>query len=225
MAVNSFLRCNFFNFYTMNTITINGQLRSEIGKKATRRLRSEGQTPGVIYGGPKEVNFSAPELAFKDLIYTPKFQLAEVKLGDKTYKCVLKDLQFHPVTDQLLHVDFVELVEDKKIIITLPLKFEGQAAGVKAGGRLMTKLKTLKVKTFPKDLKEEIVVNVEKLELGQNIRVEDVKEDAFEILNSPRIPIASVVTTRELRQTGTSETEEGEAAEAATTEPAAETKE
>ncbi len=207
----------------MNTITIDGQLRSEIGKKATRRLRSEGQTPGVIYGGPKEVNFSAPELAFKDLVYTPKFQLAEVKLGDKSYKCVLKDLQFHPVTDNLLHVDFMELIEDKKIIVTLPLKFEGQAAGVKAGGRLMTKLKSLKVKTYPKDLKEEIVVNVEKLELGQNIRVEDVKEDALEILNSPRIPIASVVTTRELRQTGPAATEEGEEA-TATAEPAAETK-
>ena len=202
----------------MKTITIEGQLRSEIGKKATRQLRSEGQTPGVIYGGPKEINFSAPEQAFKDLLYTPEFQQAELKIGDQTYKCVLKDVQFHPVTDQLLHVDFMELVENKKVVVTLPLKFVGQAVGVKAGGRLMTKLKSLKVKTYPKDLKEHIVVNVEQLELGKNIRVQDVKEEAFEILNSPRIPIASVVTTRELRQVGTT-------AAAETTEEAAATEE
>ncbi len=196
----------------MKTITIEGQLRSEIGKKATRQLRSEEKTPGVIYGGPKEITFSAPELAFRDLIYTSEFQLAEVKLGDKTYTCVLKDLQFHPVTDRLLHIDLMELVEDKQIVVSLPLKFEGQPVGVKAGGRLMTKLKSLKVKSYPKDLKENIVVNIESLELGKNIRVQDVKEDAFEILNSPRIPIASVVTTRELRQVGTTPAEEAEAA-------------
>ncbi len=209
----------------MKTITIEGQLRSEIGKKATRQLRSEEKTPGVIYGGPKEINFSAPELAFRDLIYTSEFQLAEVKLGDDTYRCVLKDLQFHPVTDRLLHVDLMELVEDKKIVVSLPLKFEGQPVGVKAGGRLMTKLKSLKVKSYPKDLKENIVVNVENLELGNNIRVQDVKEEAVEILNSPRIPIASVVTTRELRQVGTAAAQEEEApAEEAAQEAPAETK-
>lgn len=208
----------------MKTITIEGQLRSGIGKKATRQLRSEGKTPGVIYGGPKEISFSAPEQAFKDLLYTPEFQQAEVKLGDQTYTCVLKDLQFHPVTDQLLHVDFMELVEDKKVVVTLPLKFVGQAVGVKAGGRLMTKLKSLKVKAYPKDLKEYIEVNVEKLELGKNIRVLDVKEDAFEILNSPRIPIASVVTTRELRQVGTTAATETTEEAATEEQPAAEEK-
>src|SRR5699024_2113723 len=164
----------------MNTITIEGQLRSETGKKATRRLRSEEKTPGVIYGGPKEISFSAPELAFKDLVYTPKFQLAEIKIEGKSYKCVLKDLQFHPVTDQLLHLDFLELIEDKKVIVTLPIKFVGQAPGVKAGGQLMTKLKSLKVKAYPRDLKEFIEVDIGKLKLGDNIRVADVKEDAFE---------------------------------------------
>lgn len=184
----------------MKTITIEGQLRSELGKKATRILRSEGNVPGVIYGGPEGVNFSAPEAAFQNLVYTPEFQLAEVKVGDKSYRCVLKDLQFDPVTDQLIHVDLLELVENKKVTVTLPIKFEGQAQGVKDGGRLVIKMKALKVKALPKDLTEQIEVNVESLELGKNIRVEDVQAGNLEILNSPRIPIASVVTTRALRQ-------------------------
>lgn len=182
----------------MKTITIEGQLRSETGKKATRQLRSEGNVPGVIYGGPQNVNFYAPEAAFQSLVYTPEFQLAEIKAGGKTYRCVLKDLQFDPVTDNLAHVDLLELSQDKKVTVTLPVDYVGQPAGVKEGGRLVIKMKSLKIKTLPKFLKEKIEVNIENLELNKNIRVEDVKADNFEIMNSPRIPIASVVTTRVL---------------------------
>jgi large subunit ribosomal protein L25 len=184
----------------MKTITIEGQLRTEHGKSATRQLRSQEMVPGVIYGGAQEINFSAPEKAFKGLVYTPNFQIAEVSVDGKTYRCILKDLQFDKVSDQLIHIDLLELVEDKKIVATIPIKYTGAAAGVKAGGRLITKMKALKVKTYPRFLKEQIEVNVDNLELGENIRVEDVKEENYEILNSPRIPIASVVTTRALRQ-------------------------
>jgi len=184
----------------MKTITIEGQLRTEHGKLATRQLRSQELVPGVIYGGAQEVNFSAPAKAFKPLVYTPNFQLAEVNVDGKSYRCILKDLQFDKVSDELIHVDLLELVEDKKIIATIPLKYVGTAAGVKAGGRLVTKMKALKVKTYPRFLKEQIEVNVDNLELNGNIRVEDVKEENYEIINSPRIPIASVVTTRALRQ-------------------------
>ena len=184
----------------MKSITIEGQLRTDSGKKATRQLRSQKQVPGVIYGGSQEVNFSAPATAFKDIVYTPDFMLAEVKIDGKSYRCILKDIQFHKVTDTLLHVDFLELVEDKKVIATLPLKFVGTPAGVKAGGKLVTKMKSLKVKVLPKYLKENIEVNIEKLELNENIRVEEVIMDNMEVLNSPRIPIASVTLTRELKQ-------------------------
>src|SRR5262245_61253146 len=102
----------------MKTITIEGQLRTEIGKQAARQLRSEGKVPGVIYGGAQEVNFSAPISSFKALVYTPNFQFAEIKLSGKSYKCILKDLQFDKVNDQLNHVDLMELVEDKKVIAT-----------------------------------------------------------------------------------------------------------
>ena len=184
----------------MKTITIEGQLRTEHGKSATRQLRSQELVPGVIYGGAQEVNFAAPAKAFKPLVYTPSFQLAEVTVDGTTYRCILKDLQFGKVSDELIHVDLLELVEDKKIIATIPLKYVGTAAGVKAGGRLVAKMKALKVKTYPRHLKEFIEVNIDNLEIGENLRVEDVKDENYEVLNSPRIPIVSVVTTRALRQ-------------------------
>ncbi len=184
----------------MNTITIEGQLRTEFGKKATRQYRSEGLVPAVIYGGAEEVSLVAPTPAFKKLVYTPDFQIAEIKAGGKTYRCIMKDLQFDKITDELIHVDFLELVDDKKVIATLPLKYTGSSVGVKAGGRLVTKMKSLKVKALPKDLVESIEVDVTDLDLNGNIRVEDVKAPGMEILNSPRIPIASVVMTRQLKQ-------------------------
>ena len=184
----------------MKTITIEGQLRTEHGKKAARQIRSQENVPGVIYGGAQEINFFAPAKAFKPLVYTSEFQLAEVKVDGKTYKCILKDLQFDKVEDSLIHVDLLELVDDKKVVATLPLKFTGTSVGVKECGKLVTKMKALKVKAFPKDLKENISVDITNLELNGNVRVEDVKADNMEILNSPRIPIASVVMTRQLKQ-------------------------
>ncbi len=184
----------------MKTITIEGQLRTEIGKKATRQLRSQELVPGVIYGGAAEVNFYASAKDFKALVYTPEFQLAEVSIDGKTYQCILKDLQFDKVSDDLIHVDLLELVDSKKVVATLPIKFTGAALGVKNGGKLITKIKSLKIKTYPKFLKEFIEVDISNLDLNGNIRVEDVKEANMEVMNSPRIPIASVVLTRQLKQ-------------------------
>ena len=193
----------------MKSVKIEGQVRSEHGKTATRRLRSEGSVPCVIYGGEKEIHFSAPLLAFRPLVYTPDFQLAEITVEGATYRCILKDKQFDVVTDQLSHVDFLELVEDKRITANLPLKYVGQPAGVKAGGRLETKMKTLKVRTLPKFLKEAIEVDITNLELNGNMRVQDVVAENMEVMNSPRIPIASIVMTRALRQEATEEAKGG----------------
>ena len=184
----------------MKTITIEGQLRTGFGKTATRQLRSQELVPGVIYGGAQEVNFSAPAAAFKTLVYTPSFQVAEVNVDGKTYRTILKDLQFDKVNDKLIHVDLLELVEDKPVIANVPVKFTGVSKGVKDGGKLVTKINSLKVKTLPKYLKESIEVSIDSLELNGNIRVEDVVIEHYEILNSPRIPIASVVLTRQLKQ-------------------------
>ncbi|MCU0386120.1 MAG: 50S ribosomal protein L25 [Flavihumibacter sp.] len=184
----------------MKTITIEGQLRTETGKKATRQLRSEGQVPGVIYGGEQEINFVAPAKAFKPLVYTAEFNLAEVTIDGKSYKCILKDMQFDKVSDALTHVDLQELTENKPVIAQLPLHLTGSPAGVKAGGRLVVKVKALKVKTLPKYLKESIELDITNLELNENVRIQDVKTENMEILMSPRIPVASIVMTRQLKQ-------------------------
>ena len=192
----------------MKTVTIEGHLRTEAGKKVARQLRSQENVLGVIYGGATEVNFYASAKAFKPLVYTSEFQIAEVTVEGKTYKCILKDLQFDKVSDALIHVDLLELVDNKKVIATLPLKLVGAAAGVKAGGKLVVKLKSLKVKAFPKDLREFIELDITKLELNENIRVQDVQVPNIELMNPPRIPVASIVMTRLLKQ------EETEAAKA-----------
>ncbi len=184
----------------MKAITIEGHIRTEFGKSATRQLRSEEKVPAVIYGGAKEINFAAPAAAFKHIVYTPEFIVVEAKVEGASYRCVLKDLQFDKVSDQLIHVDLLELVADKKVTVTLPIKFTGTPAGVKAGGKLVTKIKSLKVKTLPKDLREFIELDLTNLELNGNIRVQDVKAENMEIMNSPRIPIASVTMTRQLKQ-------------------------
>ncbi len=184
----------------MKTITIEGQIRTDFGKTATRQLRSEEKVPGVIYGGAKEINFSAPATAFKSIVYTPDFMLAEVKVDGASYKCVLKDMQFDKVSDKLIHVDFLELVGDKKVTVSIPIKFTGVPEGVKEGGKLAVKMKALKVKTIPEHLLEHIDVDLTNLKLNENIRVQDVIAKNMEILNSPRIPIASVAMTRQLKQ-------------------------
>jgi large subunit ribosomal protein L25 len=190
----------------MKSVKIEGKSRSEHGKKATRKVRSEGDVPAVIYGGKETIHFSAPNISFRPLVYTPDFQLAEVSVDGKIYNCILKDLQFDVLTDELSHVDLLELVEDKKVVANLPLKFVGQPEGVKAGGRLEVKVKSLKVRTYPKFLSENIEVNIESLQLNGNVRVEDVKAENMEIMNSPRIPVASVVMTRALKQAENTET-------------------
>jgi large subunit ribosomal protein L25 len=199
----------------MKTITIEGHLRTENGKKAARQLRSQENVLGVIYGGAEEVNFYAPAKAFKSLVYTSEFQIAQVSVAGKTYKCILKDLQFDKVSDALLHVDLLELVDNKKVVATLPLKMIGTSVGVKAGGKLIVKMKSLKVKALPKDLREFIECDITNLDLNGNIRVQDVNAPNMEIMNPPRIPVASVVLTRQLKQEESAATTPGAAAPAA----------
>ena len=187
----------------MKSVKIQGTRRSEIGKKATRHLRSENLVPGVIYGGNETIHFSALSTDFRPLVYTPDFQLAEITIDGKMYRSIMKDLQFDVITDELNHIDFLELVEDRQVVAELPIKFVGAPQGVKDGGKLMIKVKSLKVRTLPKHLTEHIDVNIDNLQLHGNVRVEDIKVENMEILNSPRVPVASVVTTRALRQEAT----------------------
>ncbi|MFT4060832.1 MAG: 50S ribosomal protein L25 [Edaphocola sp.] len=187
----------------MKTVVIEGQPRADRGKKAARDLRSQGQVLGVIYGGKEEVHFYAPTLAFRSLVYTPEFQIAEIKVDGKSYRTIMKDKQFDVVTDQLNHIDFLELQEGKKLIANLPINFHGQSEGVKAGGRLVLKMKSVKVRTTPENLVAALDVDISKLQLNGNIRVEDIKTENMELMSPARQPIASVVMTRALRQAET----------------------
>ena len=187
----------------MKIIPIEGQLRSEFGKKASRQIRSEGKVPGVIYGGKENIHFTATPKELKPIIYTPEFNEAQIKIGGKTYTCILKDLQYDKLTDEVSHVDFLELVPGKPVNANVPLKFVGQSKGVKAGGRFEVKVSAVNIRTNPENLRAQIEVDITDLEIGKNLRMEDIKYDGAEILHNKRIPVAAVVITRALKQEAT----------------------
>lgn len=183
----------------MKNVVIAGTSRPKLGKRGTKDDRNAGLVPCVLYGGTENIHFSVSQVNLRPIVYTPDFHTIELQVEGKSYTSILKDLQFHPVTDSLLHIDFLQLVDDKPVILELPVRLVGTAKGVKAGGRLLIKVRKLKVKAFPKDLVSEIVVNVENLEVGKSLRVSEIQLENIQILNSPSIPIASVEITRALK--------------------------
>lgn len=183
----------------MNTVTIKGELRQPDGKKGTKILRKKNLVPCVIYGGPSNVHLAIDGRTLDKVLANKSFQKIELQVEGRSYSTFLKATQFHPVTDNVLHADFQELVPGQKVTTELPVKLQGLAKGVRIGGKLMTKVRKLRVKAYPENLVPEIVVNVEELELGKSVRVQDVKIDGVEFMNSPAIPIASVEITRALR--------------------------
>ena len=202
----------------MESITIEGQKRSDLGQKAAKTLRKEGRVPCVLYGGGDNVHFSAPELAFRSLIYTPDFFTATLNIDGQTHTAVLKDMQMHPVTDRLVHLDFLRLIPGKKVIVDLPLRFDGLADGVRAGGKLLAQIRKIRVKGMPENLIPEVVVDVTELELGKTIKVGEISIPNLEILNNPGIPMVGIEIPRALKS---AQAEEEEAAPAAEGEAAA----
>jgi large subunit ribosomal protein L25 len=184
----------------MKSFAIAGTPRTDLGTKFAKNVRREGLVPCVIYGGDEVKHFTAPTSAFKDLVYTPDFHVVEIDIDGKVTRCILKDIQFHPVTDEIQHVDFLQLVEGKTLKANIPIRFKGIAPGTKAGGKLIQKLRVVKVKTTPEKLVDQVFVDVSGVELGQSVKVKDIKlgED-MELLTSPGIPIASVEIPRALR--------------------------
>ena len=192
----------------MKTIAIEGTLRTEIGKKSTKALRNNGLVPCVVYGGAQNVHFSATTQAFRDLIYTNEFRIASVNVDGKSVNAIIKDDQFHPITDKIMHIDFLELVENKKLITQIPITLVGAPEGVKVGGVLMQKIRKVKVKTTPSNLSSSINVDVAHLDLGKSIRIRDIKvSEEIEIMNAGGIPIASVEVPRALRSSTSKEAE------------------
>lgn len=187
----------------MNAITIEGQLRSDIGKKASRQLRAEGKVPCVIYGGTQNIHFTTTQKDLKPIVYTADFNKVCIKVDGKEYTCILKDLQFDKITDELIHLDFLELVAGKKVNANVPLKFVGQSIGVKGGGKFVVKMSTVKVRCTPENLSAFLEVDITNLEIGKNLRIEDIKAENIEIMHNKRIPVAAVLITRALKQEAT----------------------
>lgn len=183
----------------MKAKAIEGTIRNTSGKKSAKNIRREGMVPCVIYGGEETIHFSTPIAALRPLINTPDFNTVSITVEGKTYDTVIKTYQEHPVTDNLIHVDFQELVADRPIYTEVPIRLKGLAIGVKNGGKLMLKMRSLKVKALPKDLISEIPVDVSKLEVGKSVRVQSVNIEGVQIMNAPASPIASVDITRALK--------------------------
>ena len=198
----------------MKTLEISGKLRTETGKAGSKQLRKEENVPCIIYGGESNINFYAHKNSFRHLIYTPDAHIVNLDLEGKKMQVVLKDIQFHPVSDEILHIDFMEVSLSKPVVINIPIKVIGDSPGVKAGGKLRIKTRKLKVKGIVKDIPEVLVVDISKLQIGETIKVGDVSYDKVELLDSKKVLILSVATSRGV-QKGDLTPEEEEAAEAA----------
>ncbi|MBX2872081.1 MAG: 50S ribosomal protein L25 [Saprospiraceae bacterium] len=198
----------------MEIVAIKGQVRTDVGKKASKAVRNEGRVPCVIYGSQDTLHFTIDPKQVKPLVYTPDFKLAEVELDGASHKCIIKDIQFHPVSDAIVHIDFLSLTEGHKLKVEIPVGFEGVSPGMKLGGKLQQNLRRVKIKTTPEHLVDKLILDVSHLELGQAVRVRDLKvSDDIEIISPLGTPIASVEIPRALRSaTSAEEAEEGEEA-------------
>ncbi|MGK7394860.1 MAG: 50S ribosomal protein L25/general stress protein Ctc [Candidatus Cyclobacteriaceae bacterium M3_2C_046] len=186
----------------MKTIEIIGYKRANLGKQHSKQLRSEGNVPCVVYGDNDQIHFYSPMILFKDLVYTQDLHFVDLNIEGDHYKCILQEVQFHPVSEVILHADFLVLKDDKPVKAEVPVKFEGTAPGVVKGGKLVSKLRTIRVKALPNDIPEFITIDISKLDLGKSVKVREVKKENFEILNSPQVSIATIETPRTLRGGG-----------------------
>jgi large subunit ribosomal protein L25 len=183
----------------MQTIEIIGYQRASLGKKEAKRLRREANAPCVLYGGQEQVHFYTPMALLKDLVYTPDARFVDLTIEGTAYQCILQDIQFHPVSEMILHVDFLQIFANKKVKMQIPTVLTGKAPGVIQGGSLSKKLRRLPVLAYPKDMPAHIQVDVASLELGHMVRVRDIKTAHYTILAGASIPVASVEIPRALR--------------------------
>lgn len=181
----------------MKSITIKGSKRESVGKKATKALRNAGQVPCVLYGGDQTVHFAAEEIAFKNLVYTSDVHTVVLELGNgEKYDAVLQDIQFHPVTDAILHIDFYRIYEDKEIIMEIPVQTTGVAPGVKNGGVLRFNLRRLRVKGLPQNLPDVITANISKLKIGNKLYVTELASDHYTVMHPDNTVVCQVRTSR-----------------------------
>ena len=204
----------------MKSITINGSQRESVGKRSTKALRNAGRIPCVLYGGEEPVHFSAEELAFSKLVYTPNAHTVVIALENgESYNAVMQDIQFHPVSDQILHIDFYRLYEDKEIAMDIPVVLNGNSIGVRNGGVLRRNNRKLRVKALPANLPDTIEVDITKLKIGGKVYVTELESEDFRFLHPDNTVVCQVKTARtailDAIDEDELEGEEGEAAEGA----------
>lgn len=183
----------------MKTVEIKGSAREAVGKKETKALRAAGKVPCVLYGGEEPIPFWVAASELRQIIMTPKVFLIDLNLDGKIYNAIMQDSQFHPVSDDVLHVDFLQISDDKPVKIDVPVTLTGFAKGIQQGGRLKQNLRTLRVKALATALPDEITLDVTALELGQSYRVGEVEVEGLEVLNTKSVPVATIVITRAAR--------------------------
>ncbi len=196
----------------MQVVDIKVQKRENSGKKAAKAVRREGLIPGVIYAGGESKSFAVHPNAVKSLIYTPDFKIANIDLDGQQMKCILKDLQLHPVTDEVIHIDLQHMADDRKIKIEIPVRFDGTSVGQRAGGSLVQQLRKVRVKTLPDNVVDELRADISNLDLGQSVRVRDLNvPEGIEVMNPGATPLAIVEVPRALRSAKDAAAKEGDA--------------
>lgn len=180
----------------MKTVSMSGSLRESVGKKDAKAQRKAAKVPCVIYGGKEQIHFSADETAFKPILYTPASNLIKIDIDGKEYLTVIQDVQSHPVSDSILHADFLEISAEKPVIIPVPIRITGTSPGVLLGGKLVKKLRKLKIKALIQHLPDEIEISISKLDINQSVKVSDLKMENIEFLDIPSAVIVTVISTR-----------------------------
>ncbi len=180
----------------MKSINLSGSARAAIGKKDAGLLRKDANVPCVLYGGETEHHFYLHKLSFRDLVYTPDVYEVNLELGGQKFTSILKDVQFHPITDQILHADFLQLFPDKPVNISIPVRLTGNSVGVRAGGKLVQKLRKVKIKALPKHIPEAVEVDISDLDINQAIKIQSVINDDVQFLDAKNVVIVTVQMTR-----------------------------
>ncbi|HOZ31082.1 MAG TPA: 50S ribosomal protein L25/general stress protein Ctc [Bacteroidales bacterium] len=180
----------------MKHFEINASLRNDVGKKASKKIRREDNIPCVIYGGGKTLHFFTSQSDIRKFVYTPEVMFADIKLDGKSYSAIVKDIQFHPVTDKIIHIDFYELNEAKKVKIKIPVHIIGSSVGVKAGGKLKQNMRKITVKAMMNDIPDKIEVDITELNIGDSIRIRDLKSDKLEFVDTKTNIVVTIISMR-----------------------------
>lgn len=184
----------------MKSIAISGSLRENVGKRDAKELRYEGKVPAVLYGGKKQYHFAVSAADLKSLVYTPDIHFVDLDLDGQKFKAIIQEMQFHPLNDLIRHIDFLELDDKKEVVMNIPVALTGTSPGVRSGGKLIQKLRKLRVKALPNDIPQQIEVSLNALEVGKSVRVEEIKLKNARVLNNADDTIVSVGMSRALRQ-------------------------